>query len=73
MTMREVDIALRYSGIRDHNKYAARAALHGHKIPMMSVPKPLPSGPEVDLNDEAAEKAMASALERKKQEMNGGT
>jgi len=32
MTMREVDFSLSRIGVRKHNAYAARAALHGHKM-----------------------------------------
>lgn len=39
MTLRQVSICLQYIAVRNHNAYAAKAALQGHKIPIKHVTK----------------------------------
>ena len=69
--MREVDIALRRIGIRNHNAHALRASLHGVKIPLKNVSAPADThGKQID--DKLADAAINAAIARKRQEVNRG-
>jgi hypothetical protein len=71
-TMREVDIALKKMTVRQHNAFALRACLHGHKVPTIgsaSVEKPIESSPE---KDQAVERALRASLAEKQREMSSG-
>ena len=39
MTMREIDVAMKYIGIRKHNEVATNARIHGLEMEMKEVPK----------------------------------
>jgi hypothetical protein len=73
-TLREVDIALKKIGVRRHNTYAARAALHGYKVPMRKVVAP-PTESETaasKIDDQKAADVLKAALMRKQKESIGG-
>ena len=69
MTIRDISLAIRQSGVRNHNEFALQGQLHGFKIPFKeSFQSPKKAVHFTDQEDEAADELMEQIVRRKKQE-----